>query len=122
MRERALAIFEALAHAEATVHGTKLADVHFHEVGAVDAIVDITGAAAAIEWLGVSRITCSPVALGHGCVDTAHGRLPLPSPATLELLRGIPTEPANVAWETVTPTGAWHPWPCVGCHARAGAG
>jgi len=106
VRERALAIFEALARAEARVHGTDLADVHFHEVGAVDAIVDITGVAAAIEWLGVSRITCSPVALGHGSVETAHGRLPLPSPATLELLRGIPTEPTDVAWETVTPTGA----------------
>jgi uncharacterized protein (TIGR00299 family) protein len=106
VRERALAIFEALARAEAKVHGTKLDAVHFHEVGAVDAIVDITGAAAAIEWLGVSRITCSPVGLGHGSVETAHGRLPLPAPATLELLRGIPTEPAHVAWETVTPTGA----------------
>ena len=106
VRERALAIFEALGRAEATVHGTRLEAVHFHEVGAVDAIVDITGAAAAIEWLGVSRITCSPVALGSGAVDTAHGRLPLPAPATLELLRGIPTEPAHVAWETVTPTGA----------------
>jgi uncharacterized protein (TIGR00299 family) protein len=106
VRARALAIFEELARAEAKVHGTKLEQVHFHEVGAVDAIVDITGAAAAIEWLGVSRITCSPIALGHGSVETAHGRLPLPAPATLELLRGIPTAPAHVAWETVTPTGA----------------
>jgi len=106
VRERALRIFEALARAEAQVHGTTIDEVHFHEVGAVDAIVDITGAAAAIELTGVSRITCSPVALGHGSVETAHGRLPLPAPATLELLHGIPTEPAHVEWETVTPTGA----------------
>lgn len=106
VRARALAIFERLARAEAAVHGTKVDDVHFHEVGAVDAIVDITGAAAAIELLGAPHVTCSPVALGHGTVETAHGRLPLPAPATLELLRGVPTEPLDVAWETVTPTGA----------------
>jgi len=75
-------------------------------VGAVDAIVDVTGAAIALERLGVERVTCTPVALGHGEVDTQHGLLPLPAPATLELLKGIPTAPANVAWETVTPTGA----------------
>ena len=106
VRDRALAAFEALGRAEARVHGTELAKVHFHEVGAVDAIVDITGAAVGIVALGVSRVTCTPVALGHGSVDTAHGRLPLPAPATLELLKGVPTTPANVAWETVTPTGA----------------
>jgi len=106
VRERALAAFEVLARAEAKVHGTAVDDVHFHEVGAVDAIVDITGVAAGLELLGASKITCSPVALGHGRVETAHGRLPLPAPATLELLRGVPTEPAHVAWETVTPTGA----------------
>jgi uncharacterized protein (TIGR00299 family) protein len=106
VRERALAIFEALGRAEATVHGVPLARVHFHEVGAVDAIVDVTGAAIGLERLGVGRVTASHVALGHGSVETAHGRLPLPAPATLELLRGIPTLPAHVAWETVTPTGA----------------
>jgi uncharacterized protein (TIGR00299 family) protein len=106
VRERALAIFEALGHAEAKVHGTKLAAVHFHEVGAVDAIVDVTGAAIALARLDVRRVTCSPVALGSGTVDTDHGLLPLPAPATLELLRGMPTVPAHVEWETVTPTGA----------------
>ena len=106
VRDRALAIFEALARAEARVHGIDIAKVHFHEVGAVDAIVDVTGAAIAVERLGIRRITCTPLALGEGSVDTAHGRLPLPAPATLELLRGIPTVPAHVAWETVTPTGA----------------
>jgi uncharacterized protein (TIGR00299 family) protein len=106
VRGRALAIFEALARAEAHVHGTAIEAVHFHEVGAVDAIVDVTGAAIGIERLGIERITATPVALGEGTVETDHGRLPLPAPATLELLRGIPTVPAHVAWETVTPTGA----------------
>jgi uncharacterized protein (TIGR00299 family) protein len=106
VRERALAIFEALAQAEAKVHRIPLSRVHFHEVGAVDALVDVTGAAIALERLGIARVTCSPVALGHGAVETRHGRLPLPAPATLELLRGVPTVPAGVAWETVTPTGA----------------
>ena len=106
VRERALAIFEALGRAEARVHGIALEKVHFHEVGAVDAIVDVTGAAIGLARLGIERVTSSPVALGHGTVETDHGRLPLPAPATLELLRGIPTVPAHVAWETVTPTGA----------------
>ncbi len=106
VRERALAIFEALGHAEAKVHGISLEKVHFHEVGAVDAIVDITGAAIGLARLGIDRVTASPVALGEGTVETDHGRLPLPAPATLELLRGIPTVPAHVRWETVTPTGA----------------
>lgn len=106
VKPRALAIFEALGRAEARVHGIDLDDVHFHEVGAVDAIVDVTAAAIALDVLGIDRVTCSPVALGHGTVESAHGRLPLPAPATLELLAGIPTVPAQVAWETVTPTGA----------------
>jgi uncharacterized protein (TIGR00299 family) protein len=106
VRERALAIFEALGRAEAVVHGIALARVHFHEVGAVDAIVDVAGAAIGLDLLGVARVTASAVALGEGSVETAHGRLPLPAPATLELLRGIPIVPAHVNWETVTPTGA----------------
>lgn len=106
VRSRALAIFEALGRAEARVHGVALERVHFHEVGAVDAIVDVTGAAIGLSRLSVSRVTASPVALGEGTVETQHGRLPLPAPATLELLRGVPTVPAHVAWETVTPTGA----------------
>ncbi len=106
VRERAQAIFAALAEAEARVHGIAVARVHFHEVGAVDAIVDVTGAALALELLGIERVTATPPALGHGSVETAHGRLPLPPPAVLELLRGAPVVPAPVAWETVTPTGA----------------
>ena len=106
VRDRAMAIFEALGRAEARVHGVPLEEVHFHEVGAVDAIVDVTSAAIGIERLGVGRITSSPVALGHGMIDSSHGKLPLPAPATLELLKGVPTVPAHVEWETVTPTGA----------------
>jgi uncharacterized protein (TIGR00299 family) protein len=106
VRERALAVFEALGRAEAKVHGVPLEKVHFHEVGAVDAIVDVTGAAIGLARLGIERVTASPVALGEGSVETEHGRLPLPAPAAFELLRGIPTVPAHVRWETVTPTGA----------------
>ena len=106
VRDRALAIFESLADAEARVHGIAIDAVHFHEVGAVDAIVDIAGAAAGLHRLGVRRVTCSPLPLGHGSVGTDHGRLPLPAPATLELLRGVPVVPAHLEWETVTPTGA----------------
>jgi len=105
-KARALAIFEALGHAEARVHGTPLEDVHFHEVGAVDAIVDVTAAALGLELLGIERLSCTPVAIGHGTIQSDHGLLPLPAPATLELLAGIPTVPAAVEWETLTPTGA----------------
>jgi uncharacterized protein (TIGR00299 family) protein len=106
VRERAQTIFETLARAEARVHGVKVEEVHFHELGAVDALVDVAGAAIALERLQVRGVTANPPAVGHGSVKTRHGTLPLPSPATLELLRGIPTVPAHVAWETVTPTGA----------------
>ncbi len=106
VRDRAQEIFAALADAEARVHGVPIEKVHFHEVGAVDAIVDVAGAALALDGLGVTAVTATPPALGHGQVETAHGRLPLPAPATLLLLEGLPTVPAEVAWETVTPTGA----------------
>ncbi len=106
VRDRAQAIFEALARAEARVHGVKVDEVHFHELGAVDALVDVTGAAIAVERLQVEAVTAAPPALGHGTIETDHGRLPLPTPATLELLKGIPAVPAHVPWETVTPTGA----------------
>ncbi len=106
VKERALAIFEALARAEAKVHGSTIDAVHFHEVGAVDAIVDVVAAAVGLDLLGIDRVTCSPIAVGHGTVESDHGRLPLPAPATLELLVGLPTVPAGVEWETLTPTGA----------------
>jgi uncharacterized protein (TIGR00299 family) protein len=106
VKQRSLAIFEALGLAEAKVHGSKLEDVHFHEVGAVDAIVDVVAAAIGLECLDIGRVTCTPIAIGHGTIDSDHGLLPLPAPATLELLSGIPTVPAGVEWETLTPTGA----------------
>jgi hypothetical protein len=105
-RRTALAVVERLGLAEARVHGVPLEQVHFHELGSWDTLGDIVGVAVGLDALGVARVTSSPIALGHGHVDTAHGRLPLPAPATLELLAGIPTYPAHVSWETVTPTGA----------------
>jgi len=106
VKARSLAIFEALGRAEAKVHGAKLEDVHFHEVGAVDAIVDVTAAVIGLDTLGIDFVSCTPIAIGHGTIDSDHGLLPLPAPATLELLSGVPTVPAGVEWETLTPTGA----------------
>ena len=108
VRERALAVFQLLAEAEAHVHGTSVAEVHFHEVGAVDAIVDIVGAVWAIERLGIAQIYASPLPLSGGHVKTAHGLLPVPAPATLEILRRVsaPWRPSPAEGEMVTPTGA----------------
>src|SRR5712692_7881751 len=108
VRETSLAIFQCLAEAEATVHGISVEEVHFHEVGAVDAIVDITGAAIAIQTLGISQLYASPLPLSSGHVQTAHGVLPVPAPATLEILRRVaaPWKPCPVEGEMVTPTGA----------------
>jgi uncharacterized protein (TIGR00299 family) protein len=106
VKRRALAAFGALAEAEAKAHGVPVADVHFHEVGAVDSIVDIVGAAIGLELLGVDRIWSSPVCVGFGTVCTRHGLLPVPAPATAELLRGIPTYAGEVEAEMTTPTGA----------------
>lgn len=105
VRELALSIFRRLAGAEAEVHRTTMDEVHFHEVGAVDAIVDIVGAAAAFDFLGAD-VKASPVPLGRGFVECRHGRLPLPAPATLNCLQGIPTVDSGLDAELVTPTGA----------------
>jgi len=105
VRDRALRLFERLGAAEAKAHGMPLDRVHFHEVGAVDSIVDLVGAAAAIEHLAPSRITCSQVNVGSGRVHTAHGELPIPAPATAELLRGVPIY-GGPGGELTTPTGA----------------
>lgn len=104
--ERAVAVFRRLAEAEAKVHGTRPERVHFHEVGAVDSIVDIVGTCAGLAILGVDRVVCGPVPLGSGTVETAHGPLPLPAPATVELLRGAATRPGEESGELTTPTGA----------------
>lgn len=104
--QRATEIFRRLGEAEAKVHGVTLEQVHFHEVGAVDSIVDIVGAAIGFELMGIERFACSALNVGGGTVKTAHGVLPVPAPATVDLLRGKPTYSSGVEKELVTPTGA----------------
>jgi uncharacterized protein (TIGR00299 family) protein len=99
-------IFLRLGEAEARVHGVELAKIHFHEVGAVDSIIDIVGSAVALDMLGVDRFESSPVPPGKGWIKAAHGRMTLPAPATAELLRGVPLAESLVEMELTTPTGA----------------
>jgi uncharacterized protein (TIGR00299 family) protein len=101
-----LSIFRKIAQAEAKVHGTSIDKIHFHEVGAIDSIIDIVGAALCFNYLEPDRILASPVELGGGTVKGAHGLLPVPAPATAELLRGKPVRLGAVPFETTTPTGA----------------
>ncbi len=106
VRERASAIFTKLGEAEARVHDVPLEKIHFHEVGAVDAIVDIVGACIGFHALGIERFACSPLNVGGGTAKMAHGILPVPAPATANLLQGKPTYSNGVQKELVTPTGA----------------
>ncbi len=105
-KARAVAIFSALAQAEAKIHNVAEETVHFHELGALDSICDIVGAAVAIESLQIDRWYASRINLGSGVVETAHGRLPVPAPATLELLRDFPVYSSGIETELTTPTGA----------------
>ncbi|MCS6902935.1 MAG: nickel pincer cofactor biosynthesis protein LarC [Candidatus Bipolaricaulota bacterium] len=105
-KARAIAIFGTLAEAEAKIHGISIEDVHFHELGALDSIFDIVGAAVSIEALKIDRWYVSQINVGSGTVETAHGRLPVPAPATLELLRDFPIYASGIETELVTPTGA----------------
>jgi uncharacterized protein (TIGR00299 family) protein len=113
VKELAHATFLRLAEAEAKVHRSDLDSVHFHEVGAVDALIDVVGSAAAIDWIG-AELVVSPLPMGRGFVNAGHGVLPLPAPATVECLRGFPTYDGGIDFEFVTPTGA----AIVGAHAR----
>jgi uncharacterized protein (TIGR00299 family) protein len=112
VKTRAQRTFRRLAVAEARVHRSPIDDVHFHEVGAVDAIADVVGSAAALEWLG-AELFVSPLPMGRGFVKAAHGTLPLPAPATVECLVGLATYDGGLDFEFVTPTGA----AIVGAHA-----
>jgi uncharacterized protein (TIGR00299 family) protein len=105
-KELARRIFTRLGEAEARVHGIELEKVHFHEVGAVDSIVDIVGSAVGLDLLGVDRFEASAVPPGRGTVKGAHGKMPLPAPATAELLKGVPLATSDVEMELTTPTGA----------------
>jgi len=105
-KARALEIFELLAVAESRVHGVDKEKVHFHEVGAVDSIIDVVGAAVGVHRLGINKVICSPLPLSRGFVNTDHGTIPTPAPATLEILRGAPVLGFDAPMEMVTPTGA----------------
>jgi pyridinium-3,5-bisthiocarboxylic acid mononucleotide nickel chelatase len=132
VRLRSLSAFARLAEAEGTVHGVSADEVHFHEVGALDAIADIVGVCAGLDHLGLDVLTASPVALGGGTVSAAHGSLSVPVPAVVELLRGVPTHGGPVDVELCTPTGAalltewvsaWGPQPAMATSAvGVGAG
>lgn len=106
VKKTASAIFTRLGEAEAEVHGTTPDQVHFHEVGAVDAIIDIVGTAIGLEALGIDRVISSPLPLGRGWVTCAHGAFPVPAPATALLVRGVPIVESDIDAELVTPTGA----------------
>src|SRR5205807_6773099 len=106
VRDRAQAVFAAMAEAEGRLHRRPPGQVHFHELGGVDAIVDVVGTCAGLELLGVDEVWASPVATGTGMVRTAHGMLPNPAPAVVALLSGAPTYGRDVNVELVTPTGA----------------
>ena len=106
IKQKSLSIFQRLAEVEAKVHGTTPDKVHFHEVGAVDAIVDIVGSVIGLEHLGITEIIGSPLNVGSGTVHTAHGKLPVPAPATAELLKNIPLYSSSITFELTTPTGA----------------
>jgi uncharacterized protein (TIGR00299 family) protein len=122
VREEASQVFGRLAEAEGQIHGVQPDDVHFHELGAIDTLVDVVGAVTLLRSLEVSRVVCSPLPMGRGVVQTAHGMLPLPAPATAALLVGAPVFGLETEAETVTPTGAalastlsdaWGPMPAM---------
>jgi len=106
VKKGSLAVFSRLAAAEATIHDTTPEKIHFHEVGAIDAIVDVVGTVLGLNLLGVERVYASPLPMGKGLIHCRHGIMPSPAPATLELLRDIPVYGTDIEAELVTPTGA----------------
>ena len=112
MADRAIAVFIRLAVAEADVHGVSVDEVHFHEIGALDTLLDVVGVATGLAALGVEQLTVTPIAVGEGTIETEHGTLPVPAPATAGLLLGVPVDPGprradgQPAGELTTPTGA----------------
>ena len=106
IKEKSIQIFSRLAQAEGRVHHIKPENVHFHEVGAVDSIIDIVGSVICMKYLDISKVFCSPLPLGKGFVSCSHGMLPVPAPATVALLRGVPVYTDERDQELVTPTGA----------------
>lgn len=106
VKQLSLTAFGKIAEAEAKIHGVSISEVHFHEVGGIDAIVDIVGAALCIEYLGIGKVLASRIPLGSGFVYAQHGTLPVPAPATLEILKGVPIYGTGISAELVTPTGA----------------
>ncbi|MBF0812611.1 nickel pincer cofactor biosynthesis protein LarC [Staphylococcus sp. mip270_02] len=106
VKERSIHVFDVIAHAEAKIHGMSVENVHFHEVGAMDSIIDIIGSCLALENLDIDTILSSPIPTGHGKINIAHGIYPVPAPATAEILKGIPLAAFDVASELTTPTGA----------------
>lgn len=106
VKQLSISVFTKLGNAEAKVHNCSIQDIHFHEVGAVDAIIDIVGSAFCITYLGIDKVYASPIHVGKGLVECAHGILPVPAPATAELLKGIDYYEGEIQGELATPTGA----------------
>ena len=106
IKSTSLQIFKRLAASEAHIHNCSIEEVHFHEVGGIDAIVDIVGTVICLDYLGIERIIASHIPLGKGFVTCSHGRLPIPAPATLDILKGVPVYGTDIPHELVTPTGA----------------
>lgn len=106
VKERSLRIFESIAVEEGKIHGCPKEEIHFHEIGAIDSIIDIVGTAFAIEYMGIDSLSSSRLPLGSGFSESGHGRIPLPAPATIALLKGVPVYDSGLECEMVTPTGA----------------
>ena len=106
VKENSLSAFKKIARAESQIHGKDIENIHFHEVGGIDSIVDIIGSFLGVEYLGIKKVYASPIPLGSGFVTCSHGKIPVPVPATLSILKDIPVKPSDATTEIVTPTGA----------------